>query len=74
MYFHVSPAGITGKIDAVLGGAATCFKGFVNCFLRVPQAVGLYCGCHAAQSSKQEELLENMLQNLQNKWLPHPVS
>ena len=36
----------------LLGGAATCSEGFVNCFLRVPQAVGLYCSCHAAQASK----------------------
>ena len=37
----------------ILGGAATCSEGFVNCFLRVPQAVvGLYCSCHAAQASK----------------------
>ena len=27
-------------------------KVHVKCFLRVPQAVGLYCSCHAAQSSK----------------------
>ena len=27
-------------------------KGFVKCFLRVPQAVGLYCSRHAAQASK----------------------
>ena len=33
-------------------GAATCRKGFVKCFLRVPQAVRLYCSCHAAQASK----------------------
>ena len=25
----------------ILGGAATCSEGFVNCFLRVPQAVGI---------------------------------
>ena len=39
---------------ALLGGAATCSEGFVfvNYFLRVPQAVGLYINCHAAQSSK----------------------
>ena len=36
----------------VLGGAATCSEGFVNYFLRVPQTVGLYCSCHAAQASK----------------------
>ena len=33
-------------------GVATCSKGFVKYFLRVPQAVGLYCSCHAAQESK----------------------
>ena len=38
--------------SSVLGAAATCSEGFVNCFLRVPQAVGLYCSCHAAQASK----------------------
>ena len=26
--------------------------GFVKCFLRVPQAIELYCRCHAAQASK----------------------
>ena len=36
----------------VLGGAATCSEGFVYFFLRVTQAVGLYCSCHAAQASK----------------------
>ena len=34
------------------GGAATCSEGFVYFFLRVPQAAGLYCSCHAAQASK----------------------
>ena len=38
--------------NSTLGGADTCSKGFVNCFLRVPQAVGLYGSCHAAQASK----------------------
>ena len=33
-------------------GAGTCFEGFVTCFLRVPQAVGLYCSCHGPQASK----------------------
>ena len=33
-------------------GAETCSVGFVKCFLRVPQAVGLYCSCHAAQAIK----------------------
>ena len=37
---------------AVPGGAATCSEGLVYFFLRVPQAVGLYCSCHAAQASK----------------------
>ena len=36
----------------LLGGATTCSEGFVNRFLGVPQAVGLYCSCHAAQASK----------------------
>ena len=36
----------------LLGRLVTCSEGFVNCFLRVPQAVGLYCSCHAAQASK----------------------
>ena len=39
-------------VISVLGGAATCSEGFVNYFLRVPQAVVLYCSCHAAQLSK----------------------
>ena len=29
-----------------------CSEGLVYFFLRVPQAVGLYCSCHAAQASK----------------------
>ena len=57
----------------VLGGAATCSKGFVNCFLRVPQAVGQYCTALPCCPSKQGEFLENILQNLRNKWPPHPV-
>ena len=36
----------------LLGGAATCSEGFINCFLRVPQAVWLYCSCHAVQASR----------------------
>ena len=32
-------------------GAVSCRRGFVLCFLRVPQAVRLYCSCHAAQAS-----------------------
>ena len=40
------------QVSKIPGGAATCSKGFVHFFLRVPQAVGLYCSCHAAQASK----------------------
>ena len=42
----------TRVVTYLLGGAATCSEGFVNVFLRVPQAVGLYCSCHAAQASR----------------------
>ena len=37
---------------SVQSGAGACSGGFVTCFLRVSQAVGLYCSCHAAQESK----------------------
>ena len=30
-------------------GATTCSEGFVKYFLRVPQAVGLYCNCRATK-------------------------
>ena len=53
-------------------GAATCSEGFVYFFLKVPQAVGLYCSCHAAQASKGN-FKKKILQNLRNKWPPHPV-
>ena len=33
-------------------GVATCRKGFVKCFLRFPQAVGLYCSRHATSNIK----------------------
>ena len=36
----------------IQSGAATCSEGFVTGFVRVSQAVGLYCSCHSAQSSK----------------------
>ena len=36
----------------IQSGAATCTESFAKCFLRVPQAVGLYCSCHAAQASE----------------------
>ena len=43
-----------GKV--ILGGAATCFKGFVNCFLRVTQAVALFCSsCHAMLPKQAKE-------------------
>ena len=32
----------TGNGSILLGRAATCSEGFVNCFLRVPQDFGLY--------------------------------
>ena len=51
------------------GGAAT---GFVNTFLKVPQATGLDCSCHAAQASNGN-FHRNLLQNLRNKWPPNPV-
>ena len=41
--------------------------------LRVPQAVGLYCSCHVAQASKQEELSENILQTLFHSLPPQTV-
>ena len=48
----------------IQSGVAGWVKGFVTYLLRVPEAVGLNCSCHAAQASKQGELPENMLQNL----------
>ena len=33
-------------------GRPLVLRSFFKCFLRVPQAVGLYCSCHAALSSK----------------------
>ena len=47
-------------------------KGFVIGFLRVQQAVGLNSSCHAAQA-KEEELLENTLQNLLHNLPPQTV-
>ena len=37
------------EVPFLHSGAATCRKGFVKCFLRVPQAVGQHCSCHATQ-------------------------
>ena len=34
-------------------GAAGWGKGFVTCFLRVPEAAGLNCSCHAAQATNR---------------------
>ena len=39
-------------ISSVQSGAEGWGKGFVTCFLRVPQAFGLNCSCHAAQARK----------------------
>ena len=36
----------------IQGAAAGCVQGFKKCFPRVPQAVGLYCSCCAAQASR----------------------
>ena len=41
----------------ILGGAATCSEGFVNCFLRVPQAVRLYYSCHTTQARGNFKIL-----------------
>ena len=42
----------------VQSGASGCEKGFITCFmiLVLPQAVGLYCSCCAAQASKENFL------------------
>ena len=52
------------RID-LQSGAAGCEKGFVKCFLRVSQAIGLYCSCQAAKLSKgnfQETLYKTFSQ------------
>ena len=56
----------------VQAGAATCSKGFVKCFPRVPLALRLYCSCHAAQGDKGN-FQKNTLQNLWNKLPPQTV-
>ena len=53
---------VLSSVFSVPDGAATCSEGFVLFFLRVPQAVGLYCSCHAAQASKGN--FHNTYQNL----------
>ena len=40
---------LQGKLVSV---PCTLWGGCVICFLRIPQAIGLYCSCHAALSSK----------------------
>ena len=39
-------------LNRIQSGAAGWGKGFLTCFLKVPQAIGLNCSCHAAQASK----------------------
>ena len=56
----------------IQSGAATCSEGFVTWLLRVPQAVGPYFSCHAAQSS-EGNFQKNRLQNLRNKLSPKTV-
>ena len=43
---------LTIKLFTVWSSRLGCKKGFVKYCPRVPQAVGLYCSCHAAQASK----------------------
>ena len=50
MFFHTISNNI--KEQDVPGGAAIFFEGFVNTFLKVPQAIGQYCSCHAAQQAR----------------------
>ena len=70
MVHEIDSGYVLGPFFQEYVGAATCSEGFVNCFLRV----GLL-GCNAAAMlPKQGELSENILvQNLRNKWPPHPV-
>ena len=57
---HRKPEGVSDRLAYaacmalryIHSGAATCRRGFVTCFLRVPQAVGLFCSCNAARASK----------------------
>ena len=55
----------------VQSGESCCGKGFVKFFVK-----SVYCWAVLQLPccpSKKGELLENILQNLQNKWPPHPV-
>ena len=42
----------TTTVHQIQSGSATCSEGFVQCFIRVTQAISLYYSCHAAQASK----------------------
>ena len=46
----------SGVLWKLITQAAGWVKGFVTCFLGVPQAAGLNCSCHAAQASKGNSL------------------
>ena len=52
-FIRLNQANLWKSSHFLPGGAATCSEGFVINFLRDPQAVGLYCSCHAAQASKR---------------------
>ena len=57
------------RYSTVQSGAATCWKGFVICFLKVsPCLLWQHGSCSTAQ--QPGELSENVLQNLSNKLLP----
>ena len=63
----VPPAHLEGFCKLVQCGASGCERGFVKCFQRVPQAVGLYCSCRAAKASKgnfQKTFYETLFTNL----------
>ena len=56
----------------ILGGAATCSKGFCNMFSKsYPCLLGQNGSCSTAQ--QPGDISENSLQNLRNKCPPHPV-
>ena len=68
----VNPTLMEYRPYTYMGGAATCSEGFINIFS------GSSPGCWAVLQlpccpSKQVELLENVLQNLQNTWPLNPV-
>ena len=61
----------TFKISGLQFGSG-CGTGFAKCFMRVPQAVGLYWSCRAVQTSRGE-LSEINLQNLFHNLAPQTV-